>query len=278
MENLNYSYLLPEREHKLTELSSDNDDVINNIIEENKTVTAFVEEIKDNELIARLGSYTCHLPFNEVTIYPLTYSKNTERKYPVQICTILHSIIRAKITHIDENGEIYISRKKNMQEAVETLKNCKTVFCKVMALSSKAVFCDIGEGVNAMLNIREITRSRIKNTSDYFHVGDKFSCRVMGFDDLNRFLISYKEMFKKYNPEDYQSGDSLECTVYSPVDEKISGFYVSVNPQVSGILDVTSWMPTLNYGDKVEAIVTKSGEKGLKLRYKKVIANAVTTK
>ena len=267
MSDLNYCTLMPENEY-LFKKEGYTKKEFESIIKENQTVTAFVEEInkESNELVVRIGEKLCHLPFDEVTIYPLSYSKNLQRTIPVQICTLLHKKIRVKVIYMKDD-EIYVSRRKNMEEAAAIIKECSTVYCRVYNMSTKHVFCDIGDGINAILIMREITKTRANTTSEFFHIGSTFSAMILSVDDMNRFKISYKQMFKPYDPKDYVSGDCLACRVHAPVDNNMSGFYVSVTPQVSGILDVTQWMPTLRYGDKVEAIVTKANDKGIKLRF-----------
>ena len=100
--NCNYCPLKPEREYSLTDAHTNQD--FANFIKANVTVTAYVEEIdqENNELLVRVGDILCHLPFDEVTIYSLTYSKNTQRTIPVQICTLVHNKIRVKVDYIDE--------------------------------------------------------------------------------------------------------------------------------------------------------------------------------
>ena len=263
----NYCPLKPEGEYSLRVEPYSNQDFVNFVMK-NTTVTGYVERIdtENSELLVRIGENICHLPFDEVTIYPLTYSKNTERTIPIQICTLLHKKIRVKVVYINDS-EIFVSRRKNMIEAVSIIKKYKIVYCRVNNLSAKYCFLDIGDGINAILNIREISKCRANSTSEFFHVGDKFSAKILSYDELNRFSVSYKKMYKKYDMNDYIEGDCHVCKVYSPVDEACSGFYVSITPQVSGILDVTSWMPPLKYGDSVEAIVTNANPKGVKMRY-----------
>ena len=256
------------------EYAVDNKITVTGLIEackENKTVTGIVVAIMQEELIVKFGDIQAHLPFAEVTMYPLTYSKNKERKFPVQICTLLHKKVRVKVIEVNKD-EITVSRKKNMIEACEVLKNCETVHCKVTNLAPKNLFCDIGDGINSILNIKEINKGRSQNVADFFHKGDLFSAKILFFDDLGRFNISYKAMFKEYSPEDYFPGDALECRVFCPVDNRMTGFYVSITPQVSGILDVTPWMPALKYGQMLEAIVKKAGPKGLTLRFVRMLS------
>lgn len=269
------SQIYPEAKYEFEELSFEE---VCDAYENNDTITGFVEEIRANqkELLIKLGKNIYgHLPFSEVTIYPFTYSSNPNRPLPIQVCTLLSKKVRVKITSIPDDDGIVLSRKKNMEEAYEYLTTCASCMFHITSLLPKMAFGDVGDGINACINVREVCRSRIRNISEYFHAGDMFWVNIIDKDDKKQFFVSYKQTFPRYNPDDFRHGDVYEGRICEAIDDEHTGYYVDIIgcPNVSGILDANSLTPLLTYGTKVECYVCKTSEKGLKLRFVKIIGN-----
>ena len=94
---------------------------------------------------------------------------------------------------------------------------------------------------------------------------------VSSHDELNRFVVSYKDTFNEYNPNDYHEGDAIVGTIKFPTDSQHSGYFVHITPQVCGIMDTNSLIPILRYGQKVEFSVIEAREKGLKLKFLRLV-------
>lgn len=260
------SKILPEGCYEFKELT--NAEILE-ACRQSLTVTGIVTNVQDNALIVKLGEEIFGtLPFEEATIYPFTYSSNRKRALPIQIYTLLKKQIRVKIVSVDPTSDsedaIILSRKANMLEAVEYLSNCDYGLFKISNSTPTMLFGDIGEGINGRITIREVTRSRIKNVAEYFHVDDECPVKILEKDDLNRFNLSYKETFPKYNPEQFVAGDSYYAVVHEPVDQAHSGYFVCINPQITGIMDVDE-TTRFEYGDHVTCKVKYANAKGLKL-------------
>jgi len=260
------SILLPEARYDFTPLTFPE---INTAYASNKTITGEVTEIcNDNTLKVNLGNEIYGiLPFDETTIYPLTYSKSNHYKLPKQVHSLVWEKVRVKITHIDGDN-IYLSRKANMQEAYKYLKTCSHVLFYINGMSSTRAFGDIGDGIVAALDIKEVCRTRIRNISEFFHVGNTIWTKIISEDDSSRFFVSYKEAIQPYNPDNYKLFDTCRVKIGEPVDDVHSGYFVHVTPTVSGILDTSVYTPYLCYGDIVECYIIRANEKGLKLRFK----------
>ena len=263
------SCLLPESQYSFRTLTLND---IKNAYEKNLSITGIVDELSedDPELIVDFGGISAHLPVSEVTVYDFIYPLDKSKSIPIQIYTILGKKIRVKVTSMEDN-KIYVSRKANLIAASDYLNNCEISNCQVTSLTSKYAFCDAGDGICSIIRITDICKTRIKNVSEYFHVGDCFSVKIIGADNKRRFLLSYKDMYKKYSKDDYKIGDCVSCTVKSPVENTPDGLYVSITPQVCGILNVKPWNPTLNYGDNIEASIVKVKDQGLKLKFIKKV-------
>jgi len=260
------SNILPESCYVFKNLSRES---IINAHKENSTITGLVEKIlyDKEELLVKLGQdIFAYLPFNEVTIYPFRYSKNPKRKLPLQICMLLHKEIRVKVTSITDS-RIELSRKDNLNEMCNFIKNCDIVPFKITHMTTTMVFGDCGNGVDGCMNIGELSRTFIKNTSEYVHKGQLIWVKVLHCNENNSFALSYKETFPRYDPENFKEGDAVVGKVGMPVNEKQTAFYVSISPQVYGIFTVRDWMPHFNYGDTVECSITSTTPNHLKLRF-----------
>ena len=237
----------------------------------NTTITGLVVKVRSDALIVKLGEELFGtLPFEETTIYPFTYSTNKKKPLPLQIYTILKKQIRIKVTSInfstDSEDNIVLSRKANMIEAVERLSKREYVLFKVTSLTPSLVFGDCGDGICGRITISEVTKSRIQNVAEYFHVNDELIVKILNMDELNRFNLSYKERFPEYNPKQFMVGDSYVATVPAPVDQAHSGYFVCINPQVTGIMDADTSM-RFQYGERVVCRVKRVCNKGLKLTF-----------
>lgn len=262
------SQILPESSYKFTELSYEE---VKNAFEQGQTITGRVVKIiaSKSELLVRLGhELFAHLPFSEVTIYPFQYSQNSNRHLPVNICILLNKNIRAKVIEIDDSN-IILSRKQNMEQAYNYLTTCSAVMFHVTNTSTFTAYGDIGDGITARLKIRDVCRARIRNISEHIRQGDTKRVIILNSDDEKRFNVSYRKTFKAFQTDDYPEGMAVQGIVNEAVDDMCSAFFVTISPQVSGIMDVNSWNPELFYGDKVECRVTKTSSKGLHLSFMK---------
>lgn len=104
------------------------------------TVTGFVERILPEQkvLVVKLGDGIMGiLPFTEVTMYPLRYSRRNTSNIPTNIRCLMSKKIRVKITKIS-GSEIILSRKQNMLEAYDTLLNTKTTSMYITEVIEKS--------------------------------------------------------------------------------------------------------------------------------------------
>lgn len=238
--------------------------------EENETIHGTVTELIEDEeyLSVRLGeNFYAKLPFSEVSIYPLKYSKNADYKFPFQIYTLMTKQISAKILSIHGN-EVILSRKNNMAESFEILKNYTNLNFHVLKISKTDVFGDVGDGIYALLPIYELCKARIRSPFEIVYKGEHLMTKViLCEEDKHRFKVSYKNIFDEYNTNNYTKGDIITCVVNEPVDQMFSGFFANISPQVVGIIDNDYYVPKLYYGDKVDCVVTGISKKGLHLKF-----------
>ena len=264
------STFMPESYYKFSPMSMED---ITSAYERHETVTGFVESIDvENEVLyVRLGSENlASMPFSEVTIYPFRYTKKDSSTLPTNIRCIIHKQIRVKITDIN-NEVITVSRKQNMQEAHNILLKKDKVSMYITNIIPKTVFGDIGEGINAKIFINEISRTHLKSSREFFKKGQAIDVILLGTDDEMRFIASYKRSFPPYRKEDYTVGMTIRGKVGDWIKIcSTSAYYVSITPQVSGIMNIPQRM-YLDYGCDVECIVNEATDKGLELAFSKVL-------
>ena len=207
------------------------------------------------------------LPFDETTIYPYTYSKSAPHlKIPLQIACLTGKVICAKVISID-NGNIVLSRKQNMQEALEVLKQREFLTFLVSNVRTSLVFGDVGHGIQACIFIHNLCKSHIKSATEICKSGDSIFVKVLSIDELGRFDVSYKDACPPYNPANYKKDDTIAVRITKPVDNTFSGFFAYVTPQVCGIVDYHSDLPLMRYGDIVECRVSSANANGLRLKF-----------
>ncbi len=260
------SKIFPESYYTFNDLSYEE---LLNAFNNNLTVLGFVEKIctDSGELLIKFGEGLFgRLPFDEVTIYPFSYSSNPNRPLPIQICTLLHKNVRVKITQCDGNN-IKLSRKSNMLEAYEHLKDCSSVLFNITNTTLSMAFGDIGDGIVACMHIKEVCKTRIKNISEYFHPKDNVWVNVLSYDNLRQFRVSYKSTFPAYKPEDFHHGDVYKAKICNPLDKERSAYFVEISPNITGIMTTTELTPLLKYGDFIECRVRRADPRGLKLQF-----------
>lgn len=232
------------------------------------TVTGFVEKIsRSKEVIeVRLGEgLKGILPFSEATMYPLRQSKSRKAKAPVNIRCLAMKKIRVKVIKIS-GDEIILSRKQNMLEACSKLNVMPKASMHITQVIEKSAFGDIGEGLTGKILINEVCRTHIHHVKQRLAVDQIIDVVVLGPDSENRYAASYRQTFKPYCEEDYPIGMKVTATVGDWLYVlDISKYYVEITPQVSGILVVDQHYH-LDYGTKVDCVVTGANEKGLYLK------------
>ena len=123
----NFEKILPEACYNVGNMTFKD---VEKAFKDNMTVVGYVEAISqaNESLTIRLGDeLTATLPFCEATMYPLTYSQNNpEFPFPLQVGCLKEKIICAKVKAI-KGHKITLSRKDNMLEVLELIKNASTL-------------------------------------------------------------------------------------------------------------------------------------------------------
>ncbi|MBQ8043969.1 MAG: hypothetical protein IJ272_07480 [Clostridia bacterium] len=238
-----------------------------------RTITGFVEGVIENRnaLKVHIGQELyAQLPFSEVTIYPLRYNSRNKSELPTNIRCLLHRKVRVKVTVVTSTY-IEVSRKKNMEEALEEIKKCEKLPMYVTQVIDRSAFGDIGEGICGKLFINEVSQCHIHKVGEYISAGQTIDVVILEPDNEQRVNVSYKQSFKPYCKEDYYIGMNICCKVGDWIQvADTSSYYVNIAPQVSGIMTINEHKH-IKYGSDVECVVTGVGEKGLFLKFTKLL-------
>lgn len=201
------------------------------------------------------------LPWKEATIYEFTYPNvdGEATKIPRQVIAILYRTIRVKIAEI-RDGQIILSRKKNMMEAVNTILTgaARTFEAVVIGKYRYGVFYDIGEGVIAFCHITEFSDTFVSDVGSWISLGEQHSVVLTDTSEDYKFRCSRKLAYlPKYGYESYKRGQIILVRVSEKVyqDGVHTGYFVELNPVVMGIADISDQKNTLKSGDKVVAVI-----------------------
>lgn len=229
------------------------------------SITAKVEKVvPETELVfVRLNDdILATMPFTEASIYSHTKTN---------LNWLNGQNIRVKVTKITDN-HIEVSRKANMKEAFQYLLKCDKTIFHVTHAKYHIAFGDIGAGIKGSIVCRNVARNHVRSVREYINTGDIISAALLGTDEKQFFVVSYKQVFKPYSPDDYIVG----ATVTGRISEwfknsNLSGPFVCITPQVYGIIKADQTLPLLKYGMNVKCLITGVGKRGLQLKFLQVL-------
>lgn len=248
---------------KLSRKLSSGEFVVGKVISWNRVKQLFNVSL-GNDIIATL-------PISETSIYP---TLNPTGVLKPEAYYLIGKIICAKIISIC-NDEIIISRKANMLEAFDKIKNLENeiVDCYVKSAQNIMLFLDIGFGISGMLHVCNLCDARIDNVLDIGIKEEDFIKAKIASIDSGKFYVSmgYKELFEDVSKV-LNYNDLIEVIALLPInsDKKPDGYFAYVNPKTSAILNppVNSTIP---YGSRIVARVRTSRPGKLKLGFVRFI-------
>ncbi len=181
--------------------------------------------------------------------------------------------IRCRITKLDVTEEdVVVDRRAVAEEEERAVKDRRysevkegaTVQGTVRNLTDYGAFIDIG-GVDALLHVSDISRSRINKPADVLSVGQEIEVKVLKIDsEKRRISVGMKQL--EPDPWDsvttkYKPGERVHGTVTRILD---FGAFVELEPGIEGLIHVSemSWAKKVRTpsdvvkpGDTVEAVI-----------------------
>ena len=201
--------------------------------------------------------------------------------------------IRCRIIKLDEAEEdVVVDRRVVAEEEERAVKERRysevkegaTVHGTVRSLTDYGAFIDIG-GVDALLHVSDISRSRVSKPADVLSVGQEIEVKVLKIDpEKRRISVGMKQL--EPDPWDsvaakYKPGERAHGTVTRVLD---FGAFVELEPGIEGLIHISemSWAKKVRTpsdvvkpGETVEAVIlgVSAGERRISLGLKQALGD-----
>jgi len=200
--------------------------------------------------------------------------------------------IRCRITKLDVTEEdVVVDRRVVTEEEERAVKEHRysevkeggTVHGTVRSLTDYGAFVDIG-GVDALLHVSDISRSRVSKPADVLSVGQEVDVKVLKIDsEKRRISVGMKQL--EPDPWDaaakYKPGERARGTVTRVLD---FGAFVELEPGIEGLIHISemSWGKKVRTpgdvvkpGDAVETVIlgVSPGERRISLGLKQALGD-----
>jgi len=201
--------------------------------------------------------------------------------------------IRCRITKLDEIEEdVVVDRRIVFEEEERAVKDRRysevkegaIVHGTVRSLTDYGAFIDVG-GVDALLHVSDISRSRVSKPADVLSVGQEVDVKVLKIDpEKRRISVGLKQL--EPDPWDsvatkYKPGERARGTVTRLMD---FGAFVEIEPGIEGLIHISemSWAKKVRTpsdvvkpGETVEAVIlgVSPGERRISLGLKQALGD-----
>jgi len=250
-----------------------------NIIKEKEIVEGIVSDVSNKGgVIVKYKSLVGLIPYSIFDTQELSnYTKflNQKIKFYVEKLKIKDesskSSKRSNAIEVDfiGNRKRYLLEESNIQrkEFLEKIKQGDILEGTVKTITNYGAFVDIGNGVEALLHIKDISWLRVNNVNDFLKVGEKITVQVLGVEkEKGKISIGLKQLqeepwskfIKQFKENDVIKGKVVSITTY--------GVFVNIIDGVDGLLHISdiSWTKNIKNpgemfkkGDIVEVKIIK---------------------
>ena len=210
-----------------------------------------------------------------------------------EMLKLVEQEIRCRITKLDEADEDVVVDRRIVAEEEESavkdrryseVKEGATVHGTVRSLTDYGAFVDVG-GVDALLHVSDISRSRVNKPADVLSVGQEVDVKILKIDpEKRRISVGLKQL--EPDPWDsvaakYKPGERARGTVTRLMD---FGAFVELEPGIEGLIHISemSWAKkvrtpsdVVKAGDTVEAVIlgVSPGERRISLGLKQALGD-----
>ena len=172
-----------------------------------------------------------------------------------------------RVTQIQPNGQVLLSRRLAQEEASEHLFETKRpgdiIPAVVTSLASFGAFCDIGCGLSALMGIETISISRISHSADRFEEDQQIFAVIRHMDhSTRRVQLSHRELLGTWdeNADRFRAGQTVTGIVRSVKDY---GAFIELSPNLSGLAEPNT---DLHVGDVVSVYIKSILPERLKIK------------
>ena len=229
------------------------------IIQKGEILQGVVEECDEQyNLHVKLGNGMMGIvPRNEVEAINL----DEDGLPKTNLCTgKVHKYIQFKVKSVEDNGEIFFSRKDVQQDALEWVKNELEEGQKLTGIVKNirpyGAFIEIGGGVVGLAHIEDLSIARIKSPFERLKIGQKVNIVVKSINmEDGKVTLSYKENFGTWeeNVKNFAQGTKVKGIVRETEKNK-NGIFIELAPNLVGMAE---YKEGLQYGQNVNVHIKK---------------------
>jgi len=214
-------------------------------------------------LVVDLNGVNAFLPGSQVDVKPTTdFDQYLSNEYEFKI---------VKFNEMRQN--IVVSRKALMSQSFD--KNSKEILEKITVgmeldgivknITDFGAFIDLGNSIDGLLHITDITWGRINNPSDKLSLGENIKVKVIDIDEVkNRISLGTKQLTQDpwLNLEDkYTEGLQVNGKVVNIMNY---GIFIEIEEGIEGLVHISefSWTKHIKHpsdlyktGDKIDVII-----------------------
>ena len=214
-------------------------------------------------MIVDLSGVNAFLPGSQVDIKPTTdFDQYLSNEYEFKI---------VKFNEMRQN--IVVSRKalmsdsfdQNRKELLEKISIGMEIDGIVKNITDFGAFIDLGNSIDGLLHITDITWGRINNPSDKLSLGETIKVKVIDIDEVkSRISLGTKQLTKdpwidiesKYNEGSQVNGKVVNIMNY--------GIFIEIEEGIEGLVHISefSWTKHIKHpadlyktGDKVDVVI-----------------------
>ncbi len=191
-----------------------------------------------------------------------------------ELAALVGQAITCRITKLDiADEDVVVDRRVVLEEQTRAalaerraaLQEGATVTGKVRTLMPYGAFVEIEPGLDGLLHISDIARTRINKPDDVLSVGEELTLRVLKIDaETNKISLGLKQLQPEpweTAAERYLPGQRIAGTVTRLAN---FGAFVELEPGLEGLIHISemSWAKKvrhpgdlLHQGDRVDAVV-----------------------
>ena len=191
-----------------------------------------------------------------------------------EMAALVGQAITCRITKLDVSDEnVVVDRRVVLEEQARaglaerraTLQEGATVTGKVRTLMPYGAFVEIEPGLDGLLHISDISRTRVAKPEDVLTVGEELTLRILKIDsETNKISLGLKQLQPEpweTAAERYVAGQRIAGAVTRLAD---FGAFVELEPGLEGLIHISemSWDKKVRHprdlvrqGDRVDAVV-----------------------
>lgn len=250
-----------------------------NTIKEKEIVEGLVTDVIKGGVVVKYKSLTGLIPYTIFdTVENIDYNKFIGQRIKFYIDKLKvknndkpSTNKKTNIIDVDfiANRRRYVLEENNLarKQFFEDKKAGEIVEGIVKTITNYGAFVDIGNGVEALLHIKDISWLRVNNVNDFLKVGDKIKVQILEIDkEKGKISIGQKQLqedpwskfIKQFKEDDVVKGKIVSIMTY--------GVFVNIAEGIEGLLHISdiSWTKNVKNpgemfkkGDIVEVKIIK---------------------